>query len=167
VGAPKAAKPLYEIGDPYLAFWFSCLYANQVEIEGGQGPAVLSRIEPLWQRHVGWVFEEAARAHASRLVARGVLPSDMVVGRWWTASGQPCEVDVLGLRGAQTALLGEARWQPKPLDLRDLEQLRRKVASVPAPVDLPAFALWGREGVAAQVIRSGALGFGLKDVLEP
>ena len=51
-------------------------------IDSGQGGAVLRRTEPLWQRHLGWVFEELARSHARRLVARGELPADLMVGRW-------------------------------------------------------------------------------------
>ncbi|MBI2891941.1 MAG: ATP-binding protein [Deltaproteobacteria bacterium] len=165
VGAPKDAKPGYEIGDTYLAFWFSCLFAHQTEIEAGQGDAVLERITPSWQRHLGWVFEEAARAHAVRLVRRGDLPSDLVIGRWWASRGSPCEIDVLGLRGARVALLGEAKWQRSPLDLADLEDLRRRAERVPSKVDSPIFALWGRGGVAARAKRAGALGWGLREML--
>jgi AAA+ ATPase superfamily predicted ATPase len=167
VGAPKAAKPLYELGDPYLAFWFSYLYASQTEIESGQGEALLARLAPLWQRHVGWVFEEQARAHASRLVASGELPKRLVTGRWWAHSGQSCEVDVLGLEGAQTALLGEARWQDDPLGLRDVAELKAKLARVPSPVEHPLLALWGKRGVAKEALRAGALGFDLEKMLAP
>jgi hypothetical protein len=165
IGAPRGARPNYEINDPYLAFWFGVLYSSLPDIETRQGPAVLSRVEPNWQRHLGAVFEETARGHARRLVERGVLPSDLVVGRWWASSGEPCEVDVLGLRGSQTHLLGEARWQQRPLDGRDLEVLRRKVARVPQPTDAPIYALWGRDGVSADVRRAGGLGFDLQDML--
>lgn len=170
IGAPKGARADYELGDAYLAFWFSVLYSSIPDIEAGQGRAVLRRVEPLWQRHLGWVFEEAARAHARRLVERGdqaAFPDDLVIGRWWATSGEPCEVDVLGLRGARTHLIGEARWQQQPLNVRDLEALRRKVARVPRPVDTPVYALWGRGGVAPEVRAAGALGFSIEDVLQP
>jgi hypothetical protein len=167
IGAPKGAKPFYEIGDPYLSFWFACLYANQTEIEAGQGRAVLARIGPLWQRHIGWVFEQAARAHAVRMVARGILPRNLVVGRWWATTGPACEVDILGLHGSKTALLGEARWQPRPLDMRDADELRRKIDRVPPPSGQLLLALWGRKGATLQARRAGVLGFGLKDVLAP
>lgn len=167
LGAPRGARPGYELADPYLAFWFGVLYSSLPEIEARQGPAVLARQETSWQRHLGAVFEEAARAHARRLVVRGDLPSDLVVGRWWASSGEPCEVDVLGLRGNRTHVLGEARWQQRPLDGRDLEALRRKVARVPQPTDAPVYALWGRGGVSPEVLRAGALGFDVGAVLEP
>jgi hypothetical protein len=167
VGAPKGAKPLYEIGDPYLGFWFACLYASRAEIDGGQGAAVLARVDPTWRRHLGWVFEELARAHAIRLVARGALPSDLVVGRWWAVRGQPCELDVLGLHGTRTALLGEARHQPRPLNLGVLVELRAKLALVPDPVDQPTFALWAPRGAEAAVRGAGAQAFSMKDVMTP
>jgi hypothetical protein len=81
VGAPRRARPLYRMSDPYLAFWFALLYADRGLIAGGQGRAVLARLEPQWRTHVAAVFEDLARQHAARLVDRGDLP-DAVVGRW-------------------------------------------------------------------------------------
>jgi hypothetical protein len=167
IGAPVKARPIYEIADPYLAFWFGVVYPDLPQIEAGQGRAALRRNAQRWQRHLGWVFEEAARAHAARLVARGDLPEDLVVGRWWATSGEPCEVDVLGLRGPRTALLGEARWQAKPLGRRELRELMAKTGRVPEPVEEPIYALWGRGGVERSVRAVGALGFGLEDVIRP
>jgi len=165
IGAPKGARPDYEINDPYLSFWFGVLYSNIPEIETRQGESVLVRVSPLWQRHLGAVFEEAARAHARRLVERGELPAGLLVGRWWANSGEPCEVDVLGLLANRTHLLGEARWQQRPLDGRDLAALRRKANRVPQPIDSAIYALWGRGGVTPDVGRAGALGFDLEAVL--
>jgi uncharacterized protein len=165
VGAPRAARPFYEIADPYLAFWFAVLYSDLAQIEAGQGRAVLQRRKEQWQRHLGWVFEEAARDHAIRLALRGELPGDMVIGRWWTTTGEPTEIDVLGLRRGQTYLLGEARWQSRPLGHRDLNELIAKAARSPRPVEEPTFAMWGRGGVAGDVLRPGVLGFDAEDVL--
>jgi hypothetical protein len=167
LGAPRAARPLYEIDDPYLAFWFGVLYSSVPDVEAGQGAAVLRRVDPLWQRHLGAVFEEAARAHARRLVADGTLPGDVLVGRWWATTGEQCEVDVLGLRDRRTALIGEARWQAQPLNGRDLARLRNKAHRVPSPVDEPLFVLWGRGGISSEVTRAGALGYDLEATLAP
>ena len=165
VGAPRSARATYEIPDPYLRFWFQVLYADAALIAGGQGDAVLQRVLPRWQTHLGFVFEEQARVHARRLVQRGELPPDLVVGRWWPGRGASVEIDVLGLRGSRTVLLGEARWQSAPLGRRDLESLRRKVPSVPNPVDEPTLVLWGRGGVTPEARRAGALGFSIEDVV--
>lgn len=165
VGAPKGAKPLYQIADPYLAFWFSCLYANRTQIEAGQGQAVAASSEGVWQRHLGAVFEAGARAHATALVGRGELPKDLLVGRWWSSRGPQCEVDVLGLSGKRTVLLGEARWQDTALDVRDVRELATKLDRVPAPVAKPVLALWSRKGITAAAKRTGARGYSLTDML--
>jgi AAA+ ATPase superfamily predicted ATPase len=167
VGAPRGARASYEITDPYLAFWFGVLYSDIPQIEAGQGRGVLDRRSPSWQRHLGAVFEDAARAHARRLAARAELPSDLVIDRWWASSGEPCEIDVLGLRGTRTALLGEARWQSRPLGARDLDQLQRKAPRAPKTIDQPIFALWGRAGVDDRIRSKHVLGFDAQDVLSP
>jgi uncharacterized protein len=166
VGATKGTRPLYAIDDAYLAFWFSVLASDVTFIEAGQGTAVRSRRAGVWQRHLGWVFEEAARAHAIRLVERGLLPEGLVVGRWWAMKGQPCEVDVLGVRGTEPVLLGEAKWQKAPLGKRDLAELAAKHSRIPGVAPSPTLILWGRAGVDRDVIRTGVLGFSLEDVLE-
>jgi hypothetical protein len=167
VGAPRGARASYEIADPYLAFWFSVLYSDIPQIEAGQGRAVLNRRNPSWQRHLGSVFEDVARAHARRLATRGELPSDLVIDRWWATSGEPCEVDVLGIRGTRSVLLGEARWQSRPLGARELAQLQAKATRVPRAVDSPIFALWGRGGIDDAIRSETVLGFDAHDMLTP
>jgi AAA+ ATPase superfamily predicted ATPase len=165
VGAPRGARASYEIADPYLSFWFGVLYSDIPQIEEGQGTAVLTRKNPSWQRHLGAVFEDLARLHARRLAARGELPGDLVIDRWWASTGAPCEVDVVGLRGARTTLLGEARWQSRPLGARDLAQLQRKALRVPRAVETPTFVLWGRGGAEASIRSAHVLGFDPRDML--
>lgn len=165
VGAPRGARPRYEIADPYLAFWFGVIYSETSQIEAGQGRAAMRRRRPAWQQHLGAVFEQAARTHARDLVARGELPEDLLVGRWWAGSGEPCEVDVLGLRGAQTWLLGEARWQSRPLGRRELAQLKRKVSRTPNPVESPRYVLWSRGGVDETIGPADALAFTAEQML--
>lgn len=36
VGAPRAARPNYEIADAYLSFWFTVLYTDITSVEAGQ-----------------------------------------------------------------------------------------------------------------------------------
>jgi AAA+ ATPase superfamily predicted ATPase len=165
VGAPRRARPLYEIDDVYLAFWFSVLYSDLHLVAAGQGRAVLRSRRPQWQRHLGWAFEELARAHAARLVASGALRDDLVVGRWWSTSGAPLEFDVLGLRGASVALVGEARWQERPLGRRDVDALRAKASGLPNLREDPVLAFWSRGGVEREA--GDVLSFRLRDALLP
>lgn len=140
------ADPLYEIADTYLAFWFGVLRDDVDLIEGGQGVAVRHRTEQRLQQHIGRVFENACRDHATRLVRDGILPQNMVTGRWW--QDETAEIDVLGMIGDTTALIGECRWQSSPLTGHDLAELYRKAAFVPQPADDLTLMFWTRSGTA-------------------
>lgn len=164
IGERGSPDPMYEIADDYLAFWFAVLRDDADLVEGGQGEAVRRRTVGRWQTHVGKVFEAAAREHAQRLVTAGQLPPDAVVGRWWR--DETVEIDVLALRGAEPLLVGESRWQAKPLTERDLAELRRKAAYLPAGGGT-VYAFWSR-GEAGAAVRDdpGVRVFGPADVLD-
>jgi AAA+ ATPase superfamily predicted ATPase len=150
LGEGGSPDPLYEIADEYLAFWFAVLRDDADLIEGGQGRAVRQRTSGRWQTHLGRVFEAAARDHAQRLVAAGELPVETVIGRWW--KDETAEIDVLGLVGDRPTIVGESRWQSRPISERDLAELRRKAAYLPRPA--PAgmtYALWSRGGAIEAV----------------
>ncbi len=163
--APLKVRPEYRIADSFLRFWFRVL-ANSVQlIEAGQGAAVMARSEGAWKGQLGWVFEQAARDHAVRLVSSGVLPSDTEVGEWWATGGVPVQVDVLGLRGKETVLVGEARWQAQPLGANDVRELNAKLQLVPSPAFDRKLILWGRGGVRPEVQVGGVSGFGPLEML--
>ena len=155
LGPTGSADPFYEIADDYLAFWFAVLRDDADLVEGGQGAAVQARTTGRWQSQLGRVFEVAARSHAQRLVATGELPTGTVIGRWW--QDETVEIDVLGLAGAGAdgtdgpVLVGEARWQAKPVTERDLTELRRKAHYLPALADGTTFAFWTRGGATPAV----------------
>lgn len=164
LGSPDRTPGLYSLTDPYLQCWHELCWADLGLIDGGQGAAVLSRRLPRWQRHLGRVFEEQARAHAVRLALSGRLPSDAVYGRWWTTSGKQDEVDVLGMVDKRSVLIGEAKWGSRPLDARILGDLRRRASVVPEPVAEVQLAYWSRaEPVVDRTI--AALQFGPADMV--
>lgn len=145
VGAkPWSKQSRYELADPYTRFWFGCIYPDLELIDSGQGDAVLRRRLPEWGKHVGWTFEEEARRHAIRLVHAGRLPDDLVIGRYWAQRPVPIEIDVLGLRGNRTALVGEATWSTASVDLRALARLRSRALATPDPVPTPILSVWTR-----------------------
>lgn len=144
LGAGGSTDPMYEIADEYLAFWFAVLRDDADLIEGGQGTAVRQRNRGRWQTHLARVFESAARDHAQRMTAAGLLPGDTVIGRWW--KDEIAEIDVLGLAGGDPVLVGECRWQTKPVTERELSELRRKAAHLPAGETATTYAFWSRGG---------------------
>lgn len=166
LGAPRGARGHYEMGDAYLNFWYRVLASDVASIEAGQGAAVLQRRREEWEKHVRWVFEEAARDHARRLVSAGTLPSDTLVGRWWRHDhGLDIEIDVLGIRGHRTTLIGGARWSTKPLPLRALTELQPLVGHVPSPATDISYVLWSRAGVDPEIRRRGAQSYVVADML--
>ena len=167
LGAPKGARGHYELDDAYLAFWHRVLASDVSLIEAGQGAAVLARRREEWDKHVRWVFEEAARDHARRLVLSGALPKDMLVGRWWRHDhGLDVEIDVLGIQSHKTTLIGGARWSSRPLPVTALTELERMAAHVPNPVAAPTYALWTRSGVDHAITSRGARAFVVADMLK-
>lgn len=144
LGSGGSADPLYEIADDYLAYWFAVLRDDADLIEGGQGAAVRRRTQGRWQTHLARVFEQAAREHTQRLVTAGDLAADAIVGRWWR--DETAEIDVLALGVDGPVLVGEARWQAKPVSERDLAELRHRAAALPQPPGNPTFAFWCRGG---------------------
>lgn len=165
LGAPLKARAEYRVDDAYLRFWFRVLSNGVQRIEAGQGAAVLRHTEGEWQVHLGWSFEQAAREHAVHLVATGELPEGTQVDEWWTTTGQPCQIDVLGLRDHRTVFGGEARWKRQPLGASAVEDLAWKVRQAPAPLPQPGLLLWGRGGVRPDVQVGAVRGFGPADML--
>jgi uncharacterized protein len=157
LGASPTADPLYRLVDTYLRFWFSVLREDAELIDGGQGQAVLRRVRPRWRAHVEAVWEGIARAHAIRLVSQQTLP-DLLIGRWWR---DEVEIDVLGLDSdGATGLVGDAKWQDRRFDLRQLDALRRRAALIDEAVASPTLAIWSRTGVVSEISqKQGVLSF--------
>lgn len=152
VGAGGASDPLYEITDDYLAFWFAVLRDDADLIEGDQGKAVRHRSWGKWQARLGSVLESAAREHTRHLVRTGDLPQEAIVGRWW--QDEVAEVDVCAVSAeGDPVLVGECKWQDKPLTERHLTELRRKAARIGTGEATPWFAFWSRGG-ADEVARA-------------
>ena len=165
VGAPLKARLEYRVDDAYLRFWFRVLSNGVQRIEAGQGAAVLQHTAGEWQVQLGWAFEQAAREHAAHLVAIGELPAGTQIDEWWTTTGEPCQIDVLGLLGHRTAFVGEAKWQRQPLGAAVLDELARKLRQTPNPVAQPGLLLWGRGGVRPEIQVGAVRGFGPAEML--
>ena len=165
IGAEPSARAVeYEFNDTYLAFWFSVLYPSVPDIEAGNGPRTLQRAQPAWNRHLERVFQDVARSHARRLAISGEVPEDLVIGRWWSPARE-LAVHVLGLQEGRSLLVGRVRWAGEPPGGEELTALQSCLRYVPQPASAPVLALWGRDGVAADV-RSAALGFDVAAALE-
>lgn len=167
LGAPDRTPGRYEITDTYLQFWYAMCWADLGLIDGGQGRQVLERRHGRWLTHLGRVFEEQARAHAVRLAAAGQLPSEAVYGRWWSTSGPQVEIDVLGLVGRRTVVVGEAKWSDRGVGLRELADLRRLSSLGPEPMIDVHLVRWSRGQVDPAARAVGLRVFSPGDMVQP
>lgn len=166
LGAPDRAASRWELTDIYLRAWYELCWADAESIEAGLGGPIQATRQQRWQRQVGWAFEELARAHAATLVAVGRLgPAETRIGRWWSSAGEQAEIDVLGLVAGRTALIGEVKWDARPIGTRLLEDLRTKERAAPRPVAQPLLALWSRGGATAGLLEAGVRSFTPADMV--
>ncbi len=143
IGESRSATPRHEVADTYLRFWFAVIERDLELIEGGQGRAVLQRALTRWQTHVADVFENEAREHMVRLVRSGELPSDTIVGRWWTDRPRQVELDVVAVQGRTWVLVGEAKWSDAATG-RHLRELHSKLVVLGDRARRAQLAYWAR-----------------------
>jgi uncharacterized protein len=68
----------------------------------------------------------------------------MIIGRWWR--DETVDIDVLGISGDRTGMLGECRWQKAPLTMREMLELQRKISFAPEPAAEVRLLFWTRTG---------------------
>ena len=120
----------YHIVDPYLRFYYRFLAARQAQLALGETELALEEIK----RHLldfiaTHTWEELCREWTLRAGVRGKLdlPVDQV-GSAWTRQAQ---IDVVGLNSMEkTLVLGECKWQTKPVGQDVLRDLVHKTGQV-------------------------------------
>ena len=165
LGAPDRARGRLELTDPFLRCWYELCWADLEQIEAGFGERIAAARVPRWQRHLGWVFEEESRVDARRRAAAGELPAEARYGRWWSTRGPQVEIDVLGMVGGRTVLVGEARWDARPLGTRTLDELKSKERAAPDPVPQPVLCTWSRGGAEKGLESAGVRSFTPSDMI--
>jgi hypothetical protein len=103
------------------------------------------------------------------MVRAGLLPPGTIVGRWW--KDEIAEIDVFALDDKGPVLVGECRWQRRPMSERDLAELRRKTALAAGREAVPpgaTYAFWSRGGNGPSLDRHADVrGFTPHDILTP
>jgi AAA+ ATPase superfamily predicted ATPase len=123
--ARASKRAVYEIADPYLAFWHR--FVAPLVSSGG---LATSDSELLWRKailprlddYMGEAFEGICR----EFVRSGGLRFDAVrTGRWWDGS-MSNEIDIVASDGGDQLLVAECKWGH--VDARDLKTLRERTA---------------------------------------
>lgn len=146
----RTRRRIYRIADNFLAFWLGVLGPHLAEIERGLSAGILSVVVKGLDDFMGPRFEEAFRMHLRRMAERGELgPEVVAVGPFWTAAGEPGEIDavVLAGRSREAVLLGEAKWTKRVDGSAIVRELERKATLLPRVREDVRFAVCGREEV--------------------
>lgn len=128
----RSKRSLYGLQDPFVAFWFECVYPFVSDLELGETGPALRRFRELLPHLLGRAYERIARESIRR--NEGVPFPISRVGRWWDAEG---EIDLIGVNEEMNGILfGEVKWSRRPIGLDILRDLKAKAARVE----------WGRRG---------------------
>ena len=120
----------YHISDPYLRFYYRFLFVRQAQLAMDEPDLVLAEIRRHFLDFIGThTWEELCREWTLRAGVRDCLPftADQV-GTAWTKKAQ---VNVVGINSMEkTIILGECKWQDKPIGRSILRQLVAKTDEI-------------------------------------
>jgi hypothetical protein len=149
----RSKRSLYGLDDPFVAFWFECVYPYVSELELGERQPALQHVRQVLPHFLGRAYERIARE-----VLRQHDTSSLIlhrVGRWWD---DQTEIDVVGVNErANTILFGEVKWSPRPVGTDILRGLKTKATRVAwgRPGRREIFALFSRTGFTPDLQRMG------------
>ena len=120
----KSKKGLYFIRDPFINFWFRFVRPNLRHLE-------MEKIDFVWHEKISPGFDYYVSRHCEKIIMdvleelTGTLPFDYErLGRYWDRN---VEVDIMALDSEKkNVLLGEIKWQKKPVGIQTLAELREK-----------------------------------------
>jgi AAA+ ATPase superfamily predicted ATPase len=149
----KSRQGRYVIIDHYLRWYYAFLANQRANLERGNVQAVWALIARRLPAFVGeYVFEELCREYLWQLGNAGRLAfMPRMVGSYWGGKGQP-QIDVVAINeDAHQIILGECKWQDKPLTaaiVADAISRAQKVIPGPAEKWTVSYAFFAKNGFA-------------------
>lgn len=132
VGADRSSRAgHWHLRDAFFRFWFRFVFPYQDELESGLRAADLfdSEVAPALNDHVAAEFEDWCRDWVRASHGREAS----TVGAWWgparndlrkSGERQSEEIDIVELARNRVTVLGEVKWQNRPLDVGVLHDLK-------------------------------------------
>jgi AAA+ ATPase superfamily predicted ATPase len=150
----KSKRGLYRIRDPFVSFWCRFVLPYQSLIQAGRGEMVWEEhIAPYLDTHLGLVFEEVCRL---RVLHGGTALGNLVprrVGRWWSGDAEVDLLAELSVDETRAVLAGECKWWKTPVGRNVLDDLRRRVGSLPTQWQSPThLALFSASGFTDELL---------------
>lgn len=129
---PGARTGQWHLEDPFFRFWFRFVFPYQEDLESGLRAEDLfeGEVAPVLHEHVAPEFEAWCRSW----VRSNLGDRASTVGAWWGPALDVLrrnkertseEIDIVGVGRKRVTVVGEAKWQTKPLDLSVLRDLRQ------------------------------------------
>lgn len=113
---------LWEIADPFFAFWFRYVYPSRSRLQRGRVDEVAKAITADLDNHMGRVFEHVCREWAARYSAADEFAEASEIGAYWTRT-QDVEIDVVARAGKRYLALGSCKWSARA-DTHVLDKLK-------------------------------------------
>ena len=120
----KSKKGLYFIRDPFINFWFRFVQLNLRHLE-------MEKIDFVWREKIAPEFDHYVSRNCEKIILnlleqkRKSFPFEYErLGRYWDKN---IEIDIMALDYEEkNVLLGEIKWQIKPLGIKTLKLLKEK-----------------------------------------
>ncbi|MDF1534807.1 MAG: DUF234 domain-containing protein, partial [Methanosarcinaceae archaeon] len=111
----------YVIKDQMVHFWFRFINPNMSFAESGKYDMVFDRIKTSLSSFIGPIFEQIARD----IVFDNLPFSPVKMGAWWNRRGDEIDIAAIGEK-PYSVLLGEVKWNSRPLEVNEVNKLLDK-----------------------------------------
>lgn len=129
-------RAVYRLSDNLFRFWYRFVLPNRTAIERGMQRRVLRGVLEGLSAFCGPVFEDVCAQWLWMRNADGSLPVEFGdLGRWWGNDPllrEEAEIDLVGIDGSRTVLVGECQWRNEDLDRDVVETLEHRSMLVQA-----------------------------------
>ncbi|MFW6144694.1 MAG: ATP-binding protein, partial [Candidatus Natronoplasma sp.] len=151
VDPARSRQGRYRIRDPLFRFWFRFVYGRSTRYEVYGGDAYKDLIEPELPHFVSSTFEELCQRALLQIYQYNFTE---MPGNWWDSDGH--EIDIVAPTSEEKLVVGEVKFQQKPLDYSVLAQLEREASLVhwkPPKGNEPEYeyVLFSRSGFSSSV----------------
>lgn len=162
-GETSDRRALYQVADPFLAFWYRFVAPLASTLQFADPTRVFEeRIAPHLAQYMGWnVFEDICAQWVKRHGQERLGLSLRSMGRYWSRDSQT-EIDIIGeLDGSSGGnfVFGECKWSAEGvIGLGVYSKLQAKVASLPDAKwrNKPTYLLFSVGGFAPELLTLAA-----------
>jgi AAA+ ATPase superfamily predicted ATPase len=132
-GETSERRALYQVADPFLAFWYRFVAPLASALQFSNAQRVYDdRVAPFLADYMGWnIFEVICHQWLQRHAGERLGLTIRSMGRYWSRDGRT-ELDIVAELDSGTYLFGECKWSAQsPIGLNVYAGLKAKVQSLP------------------------------------